>query len=158
MRDARRRKLVSYRSLGINPRIEKKPPMWDGHESRRWRGGVSTQWDAEIVGGTCISDSLSIKVGRQRARRWASQGRKWSPASLKGSSFEPRRRLVENRRWRGLGTAATAAGRFRQEIEIRGSRCVIHGRCRFLPKTLREIGNWVAHKARGPTPGALQSR
>ena len=100
----------------------------------------------------------SSLVGRPRARRWASQGRKWSPVGLKGRSFEPRGRFVENRRWRGLGTAATAAGRFRQEIEIRGSRCVIHGRCRFLPKTLREIGNWVAHKARGPTPGALQSR
>ena len=108
MRDARRRKLVSYRSLGINrTKSKKKPPtsLWDGHESRRWRGGVSTQRDAEIVGGTCICDSLSIKVGRQRARRWASQGRKWSPASLKGSSFEPQRRPVENRRWRGLSTA-----------------------------------------------------
>ena len=27
-----------------------------------------------------------------------------------------------------------------------------------MPKALREIGNWVAHKARGPTSVALQSR
>ena len=35
---------------------------------------------------------------------------------------------------------------------------MIHGRCWFLPKALREMGNWVAHKAHGPTPVALQSR
>ena len=39
-----------------------------------------------------------------------------------------------------------------------GSRCVIQLRCRFWPKTLREIGNWVAHKARGPTSVARQRR
>jgi hypothetical protein len=51
----------------------------------------------------------SSLVGRPRARRWASQGRKWSSVGLKGHSFEPRRRFVENRRWRGLGTAPLAA-------------------------------------------------
>ena len=50
----------------------------------------------------------SSLVGRPRARRWASQGRKCSSVGLKGHSFEPRRRFVENRRWRGLGTAPRA--------------------------------------------------
>ena len=60
--------------------------------------------------------------------------------------------------FKSSSSQVSAAGRFRREIEIRGSRCVIHGRARFLPRALREIGNWVAHKARGPTSVALQSR
>ena len=60
--------------------------------------------------------------------------------------------------FKSSSSQVSAAGHFRRESEIRGSRSVIHGRARLLPKALREIGNWVAHKARGPTSVALQSR
>ena len=66
----------------------------------------------------------SSLVGRPRARRWASQGRKWSSVGLKGRSFEPRRRFVENRRWRGLGTARAASDTvwYRGEVKSRYGR------------------------------------
>ena len=70
-----------------------------------------------------------------------------------------RRRFCITSAMRGPLVATTpSTGHFRREVEIRGSRGVIHGRCWFLPKALREMGNWVAHKAHGPTPVALQSR
>ena len=51
-----------------------------------------------------------------------------------------------------------AAGSFRREIGNRGSRCVIHGRCRLFPLNLREMGKCNSHEACGLTSVALQSR
>jgi len=48
--------------------------------------------------------------------------------------------------------------RFRREIGNRGSRCVIHGRCRLFPLNLREMGKCNSHEACGLTSVALQSR